>query len=218
MTRPLSLAAAVVALALPSLARAATYEIDALHSNLGFKVRHLMVSWVHGKFEKGTGTISYDKANPAATTIQATLDAATINTGDAERDKHLRSADFFEVEKFPAVEFKSKKAEPDGARVKVTGDLTMHGVTKEVVLDVEGITEPVKDPWGNVKVGATATTRISRKEFGLSWNKALEAGGVTVGDEVLITLDIEAAQRPEPAKADGKAPAKTTKPAKAGKK
>jgi len=206
--------AAALALSLPSFARAATFEIDALHSNLGFKVRHLMVSWVHGKFEKGTGTIVYDKANPAALSIQATLDASTINTGDGERDKHLRSADFFEVEKFPTVEFKSKKAEADGTRLKVTGDLTLHGVTKEVVLDVDGITEPVKDPWGNIKIGATATTRISRKEYGLTWNKALEAGGVTVGDDVAITLDIEAAQKPEPAKADGKAP-KTTKPAKA---
>jgi polyisoprenoid-binding protein YceI len=198
--------AAAAALALPGLARAATYEIDGVHSNVGFKIKHMMVSWVNGKFGKFSGSFDYDPKNPTALAITASIDADSIDTANVDRDKHLRAPDFFDTAKFKTIEFKSKKAtKGKGGALKVTGDLTMHGVTKEVVLDVEGLGEPVKDPfYGVLKTGATATTKVSRKEFGLTWSKAIETGGVVVGDEVTITLDIEATQKPAAAPAAGK--------------
>lgn len=212
--------AAAVALALPGLAHAATYDIDGAHSNAQFKVRHLMISWVRGEFQKVSGTFSYDAKNIGATTINATIDAASINTREEKRDAHLKSPDFFDVAKFPTLTFKSKKTEGTVGKLKVTGDLTMHGVTKEVVLDVDGPTDSVKDPWGNVRVGASATAKLNRKDFGLAWNKVLETGGVAVGEEIEITLDIEgapakaeAAAAPAPAKVEEKKaePAKNQK-------
>jgi polyisoprenoid-binding protein YceI len=199
----IALYAAVAALSLPAFARAATYELDGVHSSASFRVRHLAVAWVRGEFQKLSGTVSYDPKNVAATTVSASIDVSTISTRNADRDGHLKSPDFFDVAKFPTMTFKSKKAEGAPGKLKVTGDLTLHGVTKEVVLDVEGPSDGVKDPWGNTKLGATATTKINRKDFGLTWNKALETGGVLVGEEVEITLDLEAA----PAKAPEAAPA-----------
>lgn len=215
----IALFAAVAALSLPGLARAANYDLDGVHSSASFRVRHLAVSWVRGEFQKLSGTVSYDPKNVAATTVNASIDVSTINTRNADRDGHLKSPDFFDAAKFPTITFKSKKAEGAPGKIKVTGDLTLHGVTKEVVLDVDGPSDGVKDPWGNLKLGATATTKINRKDFGLTWNKALETGGLVVGEEVEITLDLEAAlaKAPEAAPAAAKAEEKKAEPAKAKK-
>lgn len=169
-----------------------TYAIDPAHSAVHFSVRHMMLSNVRGEFTKLSGTIKFDPADPAGSGIEATIDTASISTRDAQRDTHLRSADFLDVEKFPAIVFRSKKIalQQDGA--KVTGDLTIRGVSREVVLEVEGLSAEIKDPWGNQRIGATATTKLNRKDFGLTWNAALETGGVMVGDEVKVTIDIEA--------------------------
>jgi polyisoprenoid-binding protein YceI len=168
------------------------YQIDSAHSSAQFTVRHMMISNVRGEFTKLSGGIAYDPADPANSSIDATIDAASINTRDAQRDGHLKSADFFDVEQFPALTFRSKGVAVRDGEGKVTGDLTIHGVTREVVLHVEGPTPEAKDPWGNLRIGATATAKINRKDFGLNWNAALEAGGVLVGEEVKITIDVEA--------------------------
>ena len=182
----------IFALALPALASAATWSIDPEHSNIGFKVKHLMVSNVKGNFEKLSGTVDIDDKNITKSKVEVTIDTNSINTGVQKRDEHLRSADFFDVAKFPTMNFVSKKVAKAGKdRLKVTGDLTLHGVTKEVVLDVEGPSKESKDPWGNIRKGATATAKINRKDFGLNWNKALETGGVLVGEEISITLEVE---------------------------
>ena len=167
------------------------WVVDASHSNAGFTVRHMMITNVRGEFQKLDGKVSWDPAKPEATTIEATIDAASINSRDTQRDGHLKSPDFLDVEKFPHITFKSKSVKAKSKEeLSVTGDLTIHGVTKEVVLDVEGPSAPSTDPFGNVRVGATATTKIKRDDFGLTWNAALEAGGVLVGNDVKITIDI----------------------------
>ena len=166
------------------------WVIDASHSNAGFTVKHLMITNVRGEFQKLEGTVSYDPARPEATTIEATIEVASINTRDEKRDGHLKSADFLDAEKFPKIAFKSKAVKAKGDELVVTGDLTIHGVTKEVVLEVEGPSAPTADPWGNQRVGATATTKIKREDFGMVWNAALEAGGVLVSNEVKITIDV----------------------------
>jgi polyisoprenoid-binding protein YceI len=169
-----------------------TYVIDPSHSTAGFKVRHLMVSNVRGEFSGVAGTVLFDAADSANSKVEAVIDATTIQTRDNQRDQHLKSADFFDVEKFPKIAFVSKKVAPVGdGEWRVVGDLTIHGVTREVVLDVEGPTPEVKDPWGNMKIGASATTKLDRRDFGLMFNVALEAGGVLVGDEVAIQLEVE---------------------------
>lgn len=154
-----------------------------------------MIAKVHGGFEKLSGTLQYDAADVTKSSIEVTIDTASINTREPQRDTHLKSADFFDVEKFPTITFKSSKVEKDGDDLKVTGNLTIHGVTKEVGLAVEGPTAEMKDPYGNTKIGASATTKIKRKDFGLSWNAALEAGGVLVGDDVTISLDVQFAKK-----------------------
>ncbi|HIJ95633.1 MAG TPA: polyisoprenoid-binding protein [Desulfuromonadales bacterium] len=182
----------IIALALPTFASAATWTIDPDHSNIGFKVRHLMVSNVKGSFEKHTGTVEIDDKDITKSKVEVSIDTNSINTNVQKRDEHLRSADFFDVAKYPTMTFVSKKVATAGKdKLKVTGDLTLHGITRQVVLDVEGPTKESKDPWGNIRKGATATTKINRKDFGLVWNKALETGGVAVGEEITITLEIE---------------------------
>jgi polyisoprenoid-binding protein YceI len=168
-----------------------TYTIDPVHSTAGFKVRHLMVSNVRGEFSNLTGKVVFDTDNPANSTVEASIDATTITTREEQRDTHLKSADFFDVAKYPAITFVSKKVTGSDGEYKVTGDLTIHGVTKSVVLDVEGPAPEAKDPWGNLKSGASATTKISRKEFGMEFNMVLETGGVMVGDEISIHLELE---------------------------
>ncbi len=177
----------------PLLARAAEYTIDPSHTAVTFSVRHMMISNVRGEFEKTSGTISANGTDPNSVKIDVTIDASSVNTRVNRRDAHLKSPDFLEVAKYPAITFKSTKVEPAGSgKWKVTGNLTLHGVTKEVVLDVTGPTPEITDPMGNKRVGASATATISRKDFGLTWNKALDNGGVLVGDEVAIQIDVEA--------------------------
>ncbi len=172
--------------------QAAEYKIDSAHSGAGFTVKHMMVSNVKGQFSKVAGVVNYDDQNPGAASVDATIDVTTINTNEPKRDTHLKSPDFFEVEKFPTMTFKSKKAVKGGRGLLLTGDLTMKGVTKEVTLDVE-VSPEVKGMRPNTFVrGANATTKVNRKDFGLTWNRAIETGGVVVSDEVLISIDIEA--------------------------
>ena len=192
MKRFIKLIAVIVTLAIPAFASASSWNIDPDHSNVGFKVRHLMVSNVKGSFDKHSGTVDIDDKDITKSKVEVTIDTASINTNVQKRDEHLRSADFFDVAKYPTMTFVSKKvAKASKDKLKVTGDLTLHGVTRQVVLDVEGPSEESKDPWASFRRGATASTKINRKDFGLVWNKALETGGALVGDEITITLEIE---------------------------
>jgi polyisoprenoid-binding protein YceI len=192
MKRLLTTVITIIALVLPALASATTWNIDPEHSNIGFKVRHLMVSNVRGSFEKNSGVVDINDKDITKSKVEVSIDTASINTNVQKRDEHLRSADFFDVAKFPTMTFVSKKVAKAGKnKLKVTGDLTLHGITKQVVLDVEGPSAESKDPWGNIRRGAVASTKINRTDFGLVWNKALETGGVVVGEEVTITLEIE---------------------------
>jgi len=169
-----------------------TWNIDPIHSTAEFKVKHMMISNVKGQFTGVSGVLSLDETDLTKSRVEATIDAASINTRDAQRNGHLKSADFFDVEKFPTLSFKSTRVQNAGdGELKVSGDLTIHGVTRNVVFTVEGPTPPTKDPWGNTRVGLSATTKINRKDFGLTWNAALETGGILVGDDVTITLDVE---------------------------
>jgi len=189
--------AAVVALAaVPALA-ADTYKIEGSHTQSAFAVRHLMISTVRGEFGKTEGTVVIDPADPTRSSVEATIDAATVDTRDAKRDEHLRNADFFDVAKFPKITFKSTKVEQAGeGALKVTGDLTIKGVTKSVVLDVAGPTAEIKDPWGNTRRGLSATTRINRKDFGVSYGP-----DAAISDQVAITIDAELLKdQPAPAK------------------
>ncbi|MBF0553158.1 MAG: polyisoprenoid-binding protein [Nitrospirae bacterium] len=182
----------VVVLAIPSIVSAATWVIDPEHTNIGFSVKHMMVSNVKGVFDRFSGTAVIDDAEMSKSTFSATIKTASIDTKIVKRDTHLKSADFFDVTKYPNMTFVSKKVIPEGkGHMKVIGDLTIRGTTKEVILEVDGPSAPLKDPWGNTRRGASAVAKVNRKDFGLIWNKALEAGGVLVGDEVTITLEVE---------------------------
>jgi polyisoprenoid-binding protein YceI len=182
----------IVALALPTFAFAATWTIDPDHSYIGFKVKHLMVTNVKGNFVKHSGIVEINEKDITKSKVEISIDTNSINTNVAKRDEHLRSADFFDVAKYPTMTFVSKKVVTAGKdKLKVTGDLTLRGITKQVVLYVTGPTKETKDPWGVIRKGANATAKINRKDFGLVWNAALETGGVAVGDEVNIILDIE---------------------------
>lgn len=186
----------VLALRTTALGSTSVWEIDTAHSSAQFAVRHLMVSTVRGDFGKTTGTLTLDEQDPTKSTIEATIDVSSINTRNQKRDDHLKSPDFFDATKYPTMTFKSKKIEAAGeGKFKVTGDLTLHGVTKEVVLNVEGTTKPTKDPMGKMRLGGGATTKINRKDFSLAYNKALETGGVLIGEEVDITIDVELTQK-----------------------
>jgi polyisoprenoid-binding protein YceI len=169
-----------------------TWNIDPAHSVAEFKVKHMMISNVKGQFAKVSGALTLDESELANSRIEASIEAASIETRDAQRDTHLKSADFFDVEKFPTLLFKSTSISivQDG-ELAVEGNLTIRGVTHKVVFSVEGPTPPAKDPWGNTRVAVSATTKINRKDFGLTWNAALETGGILVGDEVTITLDVQ---------------------------
>lgn len=198
MRHRMILATAVLLLAVPGLLQAAPWEFDADHTGVHFKVRHLMISSVRGEFEKVSGKIVYDEADVTKSSADITIDAGSINTRVAKRDDHLRSPDFLDVAKHPNITFKSKRVEKSAnGSLKMTGDLTIRGVTKEVVLTVGGPTPAVKDPVGNLRVGGHATTTINRKDFGLVWNKAVETGGVVVGDEVELAIDVEIYKKPD---------------------
>jgi polyisoprenoid-binding protein YceI len=169
-----------------------TYQIDPAHTHAQFKVRHLMVSNVKGDFDKVHGTVEFDEANPSASSINVTIDVSSISTREPQRDTHLKSPDFFDVEKFPTISFVSKEVVKSGEdSFEVVGDLTIHGVTKTIDLNVEDVTPEVKDPFGLFRRGASAKAAILRSDFGLKYNSILEAGGVAISDEVHITIDTE---------------------------
>jgi polyisoprenoid-binding protein YceI len=179
-------------MAMPVMAHAATWEIDPAHASVEFRVRHLMVAWVKGVFPDVAGTVDIDETDLAKSKVSVTIGTASIDTNNTKRDEHLRSADFFDTASYPSMTFVSKKIVAAGGQLRqVIGDLTIRGATREVTLSVDELTPAIKDPWGNTRRGATATAEINRKDFGLTWNKALETGGVVVGDEVRIALAVE---------------------------
>ena len=170
---------------------ATTWTIDPSHTHVHFSVRHLMISNVRGEFRKVAGKATFSAESPETSTVEAEIDIASIHTREDKRDEHLRSADFFDAAKFPTMTFKSTSVRKSGDGVTLVGDLTIRGTTKPVTVEVEGPTTEQADPWGNVRVGASATAKIKRSDFGIIWNAALEAGGVVVGDEIKIQLDVE---------------------------
>ena len=179
------------ALATPQITTT-TWNIDPVHSVAEFKVKHMMISNVKGQFAKVAGSLTLNESNLANSRVEVSIDASSIETRDAQRDAHLKSPDFFDVAKFPTLSFKSTSVRVvrDG-ELAVEGDLTIRDVTRKVVFNVEGPTPPAKDPWGNTRVAVSASTKINRKDFGLSWNAALETGGILVGDEVTINLEVQ---------------------------
>ena len=192
MNKVIAIFTAAVLLMAPSIGSASTWNIDPDHSSIGFKVRHLMVSNVRGVFGKVQGVVHADDKDITRSKVTATIDATSIDTGVAKRDAHLKSPDFLDVAKYPTMTFVSTKIVRDGAdKLKITGDLTLHGVTRPIVLSVEGPTGEVRDPQGKIRRGASATTKINRKDFGLTWNKAMETGGMVVGDDVDVTIEVE---------------------------
>ena len=186
--------AAIVSL--PASAATSTWQLDPAHSAAQFSVRHLAISTVRGAFSKVTGTVIFDDKDVSKSSVDVTIDVSTVDTREPNRDKDLMSDHFFDVAHYPTMTFKSKKVEQAGAgKLKVTGDLTIHGVTKEVVLDVDGPTAPVKDPWGHQRAAINATTKINRQDYGVKWNATMDNGGVVVGDDVAINIDAEMIQK-----------------------
>ena len=169
-----------------------TWKLDSAHSSAEFKVRHMMISNVKGTFTGLSGTLQLDETDRTHSIVEASIDVATISTGDPQRDGHLKSADFFDAEKFPAITFKSTNIDSTGGPgYEATGELTIRDVTKTVTFAVEDLSTPAKDPWGNQRIGLSASTKINRKDFGLAWNASLETGGVLVGEDVTITLEVQ---------------------------
>ena len=169
-----------------------TWNIDPAHSVAEFKVKHMMIANVKGHFSKVTGSLVHDESDRTKSRVEATIEAASIETREPQRDTHLKSADFLHVEKFPTLSFKSTDIKVAGeGELKVQGDLTIRGVTRKVTFAVEGPTPPMKDPWGNTRIAVSATTKINRKDYGLTWNAALETGGILVDEEITITLEVE---------------------------
>jgi polyisoprenoid-binding protein YceI len=179
-------------LSLPAAAATSTWQLDPAHSSAQFSVRHLAISTVRGAFSKVTGTVVLDESDITKSTVNVSIDVATVDTREPDRDKDLRSDHFFDVAKYPAITFKSKKVEQvSPGKLKVTGDLTMHGVTREVVLDVDGPTPPIKDPWGFQRAAVNATSRVNRQDFGMKFNIPMDNGGLAVGNDISITIDVE---------------------------
>jgi polyisoprenoid-binding protein YceI len=201
----------------PALALASTWDIDPVHSTVEFSVRHMMVTTVKGHFSKIKGSVDLDEKDATKSSVDVIVETGSIDTHEQKRDAHLKSADFFDAAKFPAISFKSTKVEKAGkGKLKVTGDLTMHGVTKPLVLTVEGPSAAINDPYGRTVRGVMATGKLDRKDWGMTWNKALDSGGMVVSDEIKVEINAELAERaatpPEPAAA-----AKPAEPAKSGK-
>lgn len=197
----LSVLSAIALLSMNSALLGATYQIDGAHSMAGFNVRHMMVSNVSGAFTNLSGSVDYDPANLAQTRIEVTIEAASVNTRNEGRDKHIRSADFFDAENHPTIKFQSKRVEKAGeGLLRVVGDLTLRGVTREVVLDVEGPTPEIQQQ-STFRMGASATTRINRKDFGVNYHRVMDSGGVVVSDDVRITIDVELVRKAAPASA-----------------
>jgi polyisoprenoid-binding protein YceI len=177
---------------LPAFAATSTWQIDPAHSAAQFSVRHMAISTVRGSFSNVKGTLVLDETDISKSSVNVTIDVNTVDTREPDRDKDLKSDKFFDVEHFPTMIFKSKKVEQVSAgKLKVTGDLTIRGTTKQIVLDIDGPSAPVKDPWGNTRVAVNATTKINRQDYGVKWNATLDSGGVVVGDDVNITIDAE---------------------------
>ena len=192
MKRYISSMIAILALTFPVFSDASSWQMDPDHSSFQFKIRHLTVSNVKGDFRMAKGAVTIDEKDITQLKVEVTIDPASVNTGHAKRDEHLRGTDFFDVTKYPTITFVSKKVmKADTNRLKVIGDLTLLGVTREISVDVEGPTPEVKDPWGSFRRGATATAKINRKDFGMTWNKVLDTGGLLVSDEVDIYVEIE---------------------------
>ena len=197
MRQTIVAALAGVALLVPSLSQAATWKSDPKHASVQFAVRHLMVATVRGTFDKFDVTATIDENDVSQSSVEATIEVASVNTRNEKRDNHLRGADFFDVAKHPTITFKSKAVEKiQDHTYKVTGDLTLMGVTQEVVLNVSGSPKAIQDPWGNSRLGGAATTTINRTDYGLTHNTVLESGGVAIGEEIKITIDIEFVQAP----------------------
>jgi polyisoprenoid-binding protein YceI len=196
----IAVAAAVAAvLSLPATAGTSTWQIDPQHSSAQFSVRHLAIATVRGAFSKVTGTLLFDENDVTKSTVDVTIDVSTVDTREPNRDNDLRSDKFFDVAHYPSMTFKSRKVEQVApGKLKVTGDLTIRGTTKEVVLDVDGPTAPVKDPWGHQRAAVNATTKINRQDFGVKWNATMDNGGVVVGDDVPITIDVEMVKQAPP--------------------
>jgi len=179
-------------LSVPAGAATTAWKIDPQHTSAQFAVKHLMISTVRGEFHGVTGMINWDDQDITKSTVDVTIDATSVDTREPQRNAHLKSPDFFDVAQFPTITFKSKKVEQAAAgKLKVRGDLTIRGVTKEVVLDVDGPSAPIKDPWGNPRTAINATTKINRQDYGVKWNANMDGGGVVVGDDVNITIDLE---------------------------
>ncbi len=173
------------------------WQIDSAHSYLQFSVRHMMLAKVRGEFDKFSGTINLDEANPSASTVDVQIEVASINTREAQRDGHLKSPDFFDAEKYPTLAFKSKRVDvKDNTHAIIVGDLSIRDVTKEVAVNVEYMGQS-KTPFGTTNAGFEATTKINRKDFGLTWNAVLETGGVVVGDEIAVSIDLELVKQPD---------------------
>ncbi len=196
LSRIAILASIATGLSLPAGAANSTWQIDPQHSSAQFAVRHLGLSTVRGAFSKLSGTMVLDDQDITKSSVEVSIDVNTVDTREPDRDKDLRSERFFDVAHFPTMTFKSRKVEQVApGKLRVTGDLTIRGMTKEVVLEVEGPTAPVKDPWGNQRVAVTATTKVNRQDFGVKWNAKLDNGGVVVSDDVNITIDAELIQK-----------------------
>lgn len=196
LTRIALTAALAAALSLPATAATSTWQLDPMHTAAQFSVKHLAISTVRGGFSNVKGTVQFDDADVTKSSVDVTIDVSTVDTRTPDRDKDLKSDKFFDVAKYPTMTFKSTKVEQAGAgKLKITGDLTIRGTTKSVVLDVDGPTAPVKDPWGNQRAAITATTKINRQDYGVKWNATMDNGGVVVGDEVSITIDAEMVQQ-----------------------
>jgi polyisoprenoid-binding protein YceI len=167
------------------------WGFDLAHSNIQFTARHMVISKVRGVFSRWNGALDYDEKDPTASSVSVRIEAASLDTHEEKRDAHLRSADFFEVDRFPEITFQSRRVERHAEALRITGDLTLHGVTREVVLDGEYL-GAAKDPWGHQRIGFSAKASINRKDFGLTWNQALETGGLLVGEKIDIAIDVEA--------------------------
>jgi polyisoprenoid-binding protein YceI len=181
-----------LALVLPPMAGAATYQLDSVHSSIQFKIRHLTVANVTGTFNNYKGSATIEGEDPATLKVEVTIEAASVNTGNEKRDEHLKTPEFLDVAKYPTITFVSKKVmKGDPGKLRITGDLTLHGATREITVDLEGPTPEIKDPWGNFRRGASGTAKIDRRDFGITWNKSLDAGGLVMGNEVTIYVEVE---------------------------
>jgi polyisoprenoid-binding protein YceI len=179
-------------LILPAPAATSTWQIDPAHTAAGFSVKHMMIATVRGQFKGVKGTVNWDDQDISKSSIEVSIDATTVDTGEAKRDTDLKSANFFDVATYPTITFKSTKVEQVSAgKLKITGDLTIHGITKQVALDVEGPSNAIKDPYGKTRVAANATTTINRLDYGIRWNTKMDNGSVIVSDQVNISIDVE---------------------------